>query len=106
MLVYRNAARRVETRRELARLARLEGRTALTNLIEISEFEAAVADALMPARDGLHPIASALRAASPEAARVWISDASPPTRDTAGMGARVAALLEQPLPPAVLLRVS
>ena len=80
MLVYRDGGRRVDCRGELARLRRAAAaaprtrEASLNFLIELGEFEAAVADALAPARDSLDPISSVLRDATVGAAAAWLGE--------------------------------
>src|SRR4051812_25325527 len=101
MLVYREDDRPLDTRDALARLAAADGRPPLSILIDISELEAAVTDALMPDGDGIDPIAAAFRDASVEAAGVWISHAAGGSADTAALRRRIARLGTGPLPATV-----
>src|SRR4051812_17665560 len=111
MLAYREDGRDVETHRELARLMRRaatagDGRdAALTCLIEIGMFEAAVVDALSPERDGWERIRAKARGATLEAARAWLAAGSPTPFDATAVSAALDRLGSTPLPPAATLRV-
>jgi hypothetical protein len=118
MIVCRNDERTVATApgweallRAAGALVRDRSHDAVVSLVvELGEMEAAVADRLFPDRDGLHPIAMALRRASVAAGHVLVAS-SRGERDRAAdaAGALAVALDSVPagaLPRTITLRVS
>lgn len=79
MLVSRDGGRRVNSRRELARLRRAAEETprsregALGLLIQIGEFESAILDAVTPDRDGINQTTAAARVLTEDAALEWLT---------------------------------
>ena len=113
MLIYREDARPVDPRVELARLRRAAAAagtcsadTAVSLLIDAGELESAVVDAISPTADGNFSLSSALRAVSLAAAHAWL-DAD--RKGHARLDCLMAALDQVPaaaLPAIVSLRVS
>jgi hypothetical protein len=111
VLAYRDDSRRVNTHEELARLARraVDGTpgvdAAAGLLIEIGIAEAGLTDAVSPERDGLDPLALAVRDLSVAAARAWLAC----TRDESSTAAEIVSgldrLRQRPLPSSITLRV-
>lgn len=98
MIAYRELGRSVDPRvllKECRRAARAQDPAEL--LVAYGEFEAAVADALFPREDDLHPLASAMREAALAVARRYRGEdvAVEPLLD---------ALARAPLPPRVLAK--
>jgi hypothetical protein len=82
VIVYRAAVEPIDPPHELRRLVQRTGalppaschRSALSSIfIDVAELESAVADALFPDRDGLHPVAGGLAAATAAAARAVLA---------------------------------
>ncbi|HEV7367512.1 hypothetical protein [Arenibaculum sp.] len=116
MIVYRDATREACPRAvvdDIVRGLRDGGSTDGPGglLAEFGELEAAVADGLFPERDGLHPLADAMRAAGTALARemrlAWHGASA---GDRAGAGAEAAGLLlrlrAMALPARVTLKVA
>jgi hypothetical protein len=99
VLVYRDEERPVATADELRRL--MTPAPPLTRLIDVGEFEAAIADALSPDRDVLNPRLEQVRAATVAAATAWIRP-----RDRDHLDAALATIDPSTLPSPVVLRVS
>ena len=99
VLVYRDEGRHADTREEFRRL--FLPAAPLTRLIDMGEFESAVADALCPDRDVCDPRLDRLRAATVATARAWLHPAGREQVDAA-----LAALDPSVLPPRIVLRVS
>ncbi len=113
MLIYRDQATSVETRRELGRLrdaavrvgARCTSEEAMALLIGIGELESAIADA--PGGEGIRALPrSSARDATVEAARVWISAWRDGAGETDALCASLMRLAVCTLPGSVTLRVS
>lgn len=114
MPVHREGARRVNSRRELARLRRAAEETprsrdaALGLLIQIGEFESGIVDAIAPDRDALNQTTSAARAMSEDAAEEWLAlaEASDERRGKSVLVRRLTQFEAMRLPIAIELPAS
>jgi hypothetical protein len=113
VLIYREEDQRINTREALARVADAAPRSAasadaaLSVLIDVSELEAAVVDAVSPERDGLDPLSCAMRDATLAAAAHWSREAG---YSVTADGLRLTELLDgiarHTLPDTIAMRVS
>lgn len=108
MLVYRDSGRVADAAAELRRLQRLcrEDTDVERLLIEWTEFEAAVADALAPEIDTWDERLQRLRAASCDAARLWLTASEEGLVERAPLCARIEAVGALSLPQRITLKVS
>jgi hypothetical protein len=114
MLIYRDGGRRVNSRAELARLRRAADaaapsrEAALHLLIEIGEFESAIADAFAPAIDGTSQTSAAARGLTEDAAAAWLAlaDGEDGGRARTSLLRRLRQFEAQRLPNSIELRVS
>src|SRR4051812_11806927 len=117
MLVYRTDDHPVDPRIVVDRLAeRIKGLEnpahdeLMSVFIEFGELESAIADGLFPDRDGVHPLANALRAAAIQSAHAlissWRQEADRRERSIERFRQCVRALAQQQFPRTVSLRTS
>src|SRR3954469_4103172 len=117
MLVYRSDDHPVDARSLVDQLVdRVDGLKSpahdelLSVFIDFGEIESAISDCLFPDRDGIHPLAGAMRAAAIQSAHALMSSWRHQTdlRDRSLERFRqcVRALAQQQLPRTVSLRVS
>lgn len=108
MLVYRDAGRPTDSTAELRRLQRLcaEDGDVERLLIEWTEFESAMVDALAPDEDTWNEALDRLRAVSCEAGRVWLAVNERDVVDRRDLSALMGGVDRLSLPRTITVKVS